>query len=1210
MLRLRCFIFLGVLFFLPFKFFAQTPNFNFNRITAKHGLPYPDIMSILKDTQGYMWIGSAGGLFRFDGSRFHSYRHTANDSTSISGNIIYSIIEDGNDILCATQAGLSILDRNTGKFKNYSLRNNKPALNINSPSRLFKDPEGIIWIITRSGIIHYDRKKESFTPVLHDGNNIASITTDTMSHLAFTPDTIHNGLWIATVKGLNFYSYKEKKFYNYRNNPRNEPWFDQKPYYATAIIKNKLWAYTVIDSGLVSYDFNEKKKRITKFVRSSGGNISWLDLTSWTVDSKDNIVFGTWQSDPVYFETETYRTYYIHNDEKNPFSILGSFVRYLYTDDKGNIWFCQKDGISVLRNSEPPFRVLFPTRELFVDDRKFYVNIIDMKEDKNGDLWIGTDGAGLFRYDKVQNTFENFKFISDNVKDNAIFSICFINNEVWLGTRRGIKIFDRNTKRIRHFNDINDMPAFHVRTVYTITKDSKDRIWISNVVTGNYLYDLKTKKYFHFRHDKNDSTSIKPVFSYVFYEDKSHQIWVASPHGYGKFNEADSSFTHFKIDVHNPADFTTTAMLRLMEDSKDKIWLISYTGGVGIVDKTTGQKTIFTDANGLRSAQASDFCEDKNGDIWVSFDTGLMRWIRKENRFENIDTYYEQEIIDYTSILSSKSGSIYASNFNAVIEVNPSRLNAAQKPGSVLISVFNVFDSRLPVNNDTISLSYKQNFFSIGFSVPEDVFLSNVQYRYILEGFDKNWIESGSRKFASYTNVPGGDYVFKVQSRSGNQEWSDDVTTLAISISKIFYQTWWFRFILALIMFMVIRLYVRYREGLQEKKQEQNAINYFTHSQYTNNNADEILWDMARNVISRLGFEDCVIYLLDEKRNVLLQKAALDNKMKDDYTIENLIEIPVGKGIVGSVAAKGVPEIINDTSRDERYIIDDERRYSEITVPIIHKDKVIGVIDSEHPGKNFFTQKHLKLLTTIASISSDKIANAIARQELIQKEIEILEYDKKVAQMHLTALRAQMNPHFIFNCLNSIDNYIITKDPASASRYLNKFAKLIRLILNQSDKMNTTLEQEIEMLTHYLELESLRFDNKFAYVINKNENISTADIEIPAMIIQPFVENAVLHGLMNRRENGGMLRLNFEQENSTLHCIIEDNGIGREKANEIKRGKTGAYISKGMKMTEDRLTLLKQQAQQYADIRIIDLKNVDGSAAGTKVELAIPVLND
>jgi signal transduction histidine kinase/DNA-binding response OmpR family regulator len=189
---------------------------------------------------------------------------------------------------------------------------------------------------------------------------------------------------------------------------------------------------------------------------------------------------------------------------------------------------------------------------------------------------------------------------------------------------------------------------------------------------------------------------------------------------------------------------------------------------------------------------------------------------------------------------------------------------------------------------------------------------------------------------------------------------------------------------------------IRNEEMIQTSKEIEKTINYFSTSLYGKNSEDEIFWDIAKNCIASLGFQDCVVYAIDDEKKRLIQKAAYGPKNPTAYEIANAIEIPIGKGIVGTVALTGVAEIIQDTTKDRRYITDDEPRFSEITVPIIYQGTVIGVIDCEHKEKNFFTQSHLNILNVIASFCSNKIIKARAEEEKVEATIAKLEAEKIV----------------------------------------------------------------------------------------------------------------------------------------------------------------------------------------------------------------------
>ncbi len=243
-----------------------------------------------------------------------------------------------------------------------------------------------------------------------------------------------------------------------------------------------------------------------------------------------------------------------------------------------------------------------------------------------------------------------------------------------------------------------------------------------------------------------------------------------------------------------------------------------------------------------------------------------------------------------------------------------------------------------------------------------------------------------------------------------------------------------------------------------------------------------------------------------------------------------------------------------------------------------------------------------------------KRKNEKSLRELAENELQIqkLESQKKLSKLEMQALRAQMNPHFIFNSLSAINLFILENNRLQASEYLSKFARLVRLILQNSQEAFIPLERELEALQLYLELESLRYENKFTYKINTGDVPDITLIKVPPLIIQPYVENAIWHGLMHLpgREAGkkesGHLEIELYTEGSFLFCKIMDDGIGRKKAAELKSKSALAYKSMGMNITADRIAMLQQQNQLGTHIVINDLVLADGSAGGTEVIIKIP----
>jgi LytS/YehU family sensor histidine kinase len=252
------------------------------------------------------------------------------------------------------------------------------------------------------------------------------------------------------------------------------------------------------------------------------------------------------------------------------------------------------------------------------------------------------------------------------------------------------------------------------------------------------------------------------------------------------------------------------------------------------------------------------------------------------------------------------------------------------------------------------------------------------------------------------------------------------------------------------------------------------------------------------------------------------------------------------------------------------------------------------------------TLEHLKA-TQIQLVEQGKagLENEL-KLERVKKEQELASYQSRTAELEMQALRAQMNPHFIFNCLNSINRFILKNESEAASDYLTKFSKLIRLILQNSQSHSVSLEQELEALRLYMDMEMLRFEGKFDYQISLDPDLEIEDLEVPPLVIQPYVENAIWHGLMHKQDKG-YLEIGLGRENGTLYCQITDDGVGRKRAAELKSKSASKNKSLGMQITAHRLELINALSDKATTVEVIDLVNSSGEACGTRVVLKIPV---
>jgi LytS/YehU family sensor histidine kinase len=384
--------------------------------------------------------------------------------------------------------------------------------------------------------------------------------------------------------------------------------------------------------------------------------------------------------------------------------------------------------------------------------------------------------------------------------------------------------------------------------------------------------------------------------------------------------------------------------------------------------------------------------------------------------------------------------------------------------------------------------------------------------------------------------------------------------------------------------------------------------NYFSSSLAEKKTEDEVLWDVAGNLIARMNYVDCMIYLWNEDKTKMIQKAAYGPKGKPEFISSQVFDVLPGQGVVGHVIESRQPVLIQDTRTDSRYRIDEAFRLSEICVPIIHNDELMGIIDSEHHVPGYFSERDIKILTTIATLIGNKLKQIGSEQSLEAKRKELAGINEQLAEAKLSALQAQMNPHFVFNALNSIKRMILDGENEKASRYLSKFALMIRMTLDHSKDTFVTLDENIKYLSTYLEMEQLRFDDSFNWSIITDENTDTEETAIPSLMIQPLVENAIWHGLM-QVEGEKKIRIGFTQDQNRITCCIEDNGIGIRQSEKLKQHNHSPHRSVGLENLRNRIKILNEKYDIDCRLEITDLAQSGENNRGTLAVLEFNAIN-
>ncbi|MES2777646.1 MAG: histidine kinase [Bacteroidota bacterium] len=1177
-------------------------QFVFNNLQAKDGLIGKEVICVYKDTEGFMWFGTTMGLCRYDGSNFKVYNRINKKFPGLSNEFITGIAGNGPDkIWIASRGGLFSYHKVSGVFEPITILNEKnvavPNPNI---EKLWKDNQGRLWIATQVGLFVY--KDDKIVPVSAIYPKASLLNSQFIIGASSVVDTFRHGMWVGAAKGQYFIDFINGELYSPAYNPMHWSLVDSVLCAAMAIDHaGNLW-FTKLGHYLARLNFK------TNSIDEDYSYINTPDrkLTAHSyrlsVDSKNRLWSSNW-SGKIFVREPGGKFIILPDESPTTYKLPIGMFHEAYEDSEHNIWIAGANGVSKL-SPEHFLKTIVELPENMATPGGAATQINNFTQAGHNTWWACKDD-GLYLWNEQTGDIKRYATPGVEAKQTRFFDIQYINGKWWCSTGDGIQIFDSATARFSTFKYYPKGHEIKNRSVMWIRKDRKNMIWFAAWGDAVYRFDPVTNKCIRFDESTISDSSFGPTNSLFMLEAADGKIWLSYGYqGVRIFDQTTGRFSKPGTNTFTRETLGNQVLLKVIEDKQHNKWVATKIQGLLKLNSEGNIIDSITTDNGLTVPYVSDVLMDEAGMLWATTSDGLHYIDPKTKAVSKLNLDLGLPSHDPSGAMITAGGKLYGSMVHRIAVIDLSAVGKFSSPSAPIISGISVFEKEVPIApvDPSLKLNYDQNFFTIEFSSPNHRDIISMQYAYRLKGFDKDWVYCGRRQTAAYTNVPNGNYTFSVKCTDANGQWIEKETVVHITIDPPFWKTWWFIGILALLAaFAVWRFYIlslkRKQKGYIDK-----TIDYFANSVYGQNSVNEICWDIARNCISQLHFEDCVVYLLDEERKVMVQKAAFGPKNPKGHEIDNPLEIPLGKGLVGTVAATGKPLLIADTTKDERYIVDDERRMSEIAVPILHDGQVIGVIDSEHRQKNFFNADHLKALSTIASISSNKIAEAKAEALARENEIKLLEINKLLAESQLMALRAQMNPHFVFNCLNSIQECIVTQKYGEASNYLNKFSKLFRMVLNNSGQDLVTIDSEKETLELYLALEAMRFEKSFSYTFEVDEELETDEILIPSMLLQPYVENALWHGLMHK-DGERTLAVSFTRmSEDVFECVIDDNGIGRKKALEIKeqQSKTKRHESKGMRISKDRLDLLELQGN-HAQINIVDKYNEEGIAIGTKV---------
>ena len=1023
------------------------------------------VTKIYVDRGGSTWVGTKEGISKFSPNRykFEHYFHLPEVDNCLISNKTTAFTQDERGIIWvgSENSGLNAFDRENGVFTNYT-SDSKSAIRLpsNAISALYSDKRGSIWIgFAGSSLLgKIDIWKSTFSVFQPKSKKIQSIT-------GITSDN-KGKLWLSCLggNGIEIFDPKNNRFEEHDFNPQNQPLGRIITTLTTDPKNQNIWIGTY-SSGIYLYNATtcsfklvfppvsnanlEQQKTPSIQCCMQQGNQTWfgtsrgvIKVDATTLKAKEIQIFrkkypisissiasGAYPNQlllgsdegPYLFDLATEKaTPLTHADQT--INILMHRQSQVYYDgvDK-QAYIAAENHLFIYKPSDKS-----AWRRISLDEKYRISKIarVGKKTYVTTNLGLYVVNPNLIKLDRVMiKNGDNFTSFTTQINDIAI------NNQ-----GKGLFISEDQL-----FSSVGDNPpalAFmdsniksRVGVNFLCVASAGNDLWLGTE-NGLLKYNLKTRKIIRFNSpDSSKAASNKnKAICQV-----GNKIWVGDENGFiNIINTGNFSVQHIHLEDEIIRDQKEKSPItQIYVDTRLRVWVAS--NKLYCFD-LNGKQLRFPFTRELQNKKVKSVIEDYEGKLWVATDNGLYA-INTENGATM--SYFETDGLQGNTFnrwsFRMFDGSLIVGGRNGFNIINPNKILLNQKIPQVEISGIRVFNKL--IGNDftlqnTITLPYYQNHFTVemaalDFSSPE-----KNRYSYKLEGLNSSWINNGNLSSATFTNLSPGIYYLRVKASNNDGFWTLNPKVLTIIINPPFWRSWW------ALTLLVIAL--------------------------------------------------------------------------------------------GALAV---------------YVV-----------------------------------------------------------KMVKEQIK---FKEKSIELEQRLLLSQMNPHFIFNALTAIQSYIFRNDPKSAGKYLASFAKLVRLILENSRTKYTTIGKEVKTLEHYLELQALRFDEKFEFKIEVDPEIERESMTIPPMLTQPFIENAIEHGIINVEDKGKIIIRYILDENIIL-IEVEDDGIGINKAAQLQRPGQKDHISLATKISKERLENLNKLEKGKIKMEIIDLSSIDVSLHGTKVTFKIP----
>lgn len=799
-----------------FSYATKAQELRFKHLNSDNGLSMSVVNTIHQDKKGFIWMGTEDGLNRYDGKKIIVFKNNPYDSLTISDNWITSIVSDNNNLWIGTKGGgLNLYDYRKNYFKSFT-HIDSIATTVSSDwiTTLLMD-EDKIWVGTDNGLNLFDIKKQTFKkfPIgsSAEERNILSLYKDKSGII-----------WIGTFNGFfafNPKTYKIKLFkdVDVHGNPKVK--FSERVYAFLEDNQNNFWIGT--DAALIKFN---RKYNTYKYYELNDELINYDRIRAIVQDSYGWIWVSTLGAGVNIYDknTDSFKSY--KNQANNNSSLSNNNIRCIIEDKAGSVWIgTNGGGVNIYHRTNNQFEFYKKEPDNPNGLRHFPMALL---EDSKRNLWIGTYEGGIVKKDSETQSYQYFP--KDVNKNHYSFLSLYetTDGKIWMGSwGGGLNYYDPKTGEFStpiiagpKQNELLD------NNILCLLQTDENTLWAGSLKGLNKinLHDFTIEKY-----TTLEGLSSNAVFCLSF-DKTANKLWIGLNNGgLNCLNLSDNTIKHYKKHKENSANsLSNNTVTCIYDDGEGNLW-IGTRGGLNKFDKKTEKFTHYFEKDGLPNDYIYGILGDKNKNLWISTNNGLSKFNQKlkENAFRNyfeIDGLQGNEF-NQGAFHKGKSGKLYFGGINGYNAFYPENIKINTHIPPIVITSFikagkeAVLDTFI-TEKKFIEISYKDYFFEFEFVALDFVSPSKNLYSYILEGFDEDWSQPSTRNYASYTNLSGGDYIFRVKASNNDGVWNNEGIAIHIRIIPPFYKTNIFIISSILLGLLSIFLFIQYRTNKIRKE--------------------------------------------------------------------------------------------------------------------------------------------------------------------------------------------------------------------------------------------------------------------------------------------------------------------------------------------------------------------------------------------------------